>query len=155
MLFRSLLITDLEAGGAPLIVKELACGLDRGLFCNGRLSFAVSVACLGSDGPIAKQLRESSIRVYCFGAKNCRDWKVSVQLGQLIGRLRPDILHCHLMHANVVGRIVGRIMGVGRIVTSIHTAEGGKRWHLIAENLTRSEERRVGKECRSRWSPYH
>ena len=24
-----------------------------------------------------------------------------------------------------------------------------------AENLMRSEERRVGKECRSRWSPYH
>ena len=24
-----------------------------------------------------------------------------------------------------------------------------------AGNLTRSEERRVGKECRSRWSPYH
>ena len=23
-------------------------------------------------------------------------------------------------------------------------------WHLL-----RSEERRVGKECRSRWSPYH
>ena len=23
------------------------------------------------------------------------------------------------------------------------------------ENTTRSEERRVGKECRSRWSPYH
>ena len=26
---------------------------------------------------------------------------------------------------------------------------------LVAENLRRSEERRVGKECRSRWSPYH
>ena len=25
----------------------------------------------------------------------------------------------------------------------------------IIELLTRSEERRVGKECRSRWSPYH
>ena len=25
----------------------------------------------------------------------------------------------------------------------------------IAEKTTRSEERRVGKECRSRWSPYH
>ena len=24
-----------------------------------------------------------------------------------------------------------------------------------AETLLRSEERRVGKECRSRWSPYH
>ena len=25
----------------------------------------------------------------------------------------------------------------------------------LKENINRSEERRVGKECRSRWSPYH
>ena len=25
----------------------------------------------------------------------------------------------------------------------------------VCEQATRSEERRVGKECRSRWSPYH
>ena len=25
----------------------------------------------------------------------------------------------------------------------------------VDTNTTRSEERRVGKECRSRWSPYH
>ena len=25
----------------------------------------------------------------------------------------------------------------------------------FTDNTTRSEERRVGKECRSRWSPYH
>src|SRR2546426_12119139 len=28
-------------------------------------------------------------------------------------------------------------------------------WTLKAAGLLRSEERRVGKECRSRWSPYH
>src|SRR3712207_8757742 len=27
--------------------------------------------------------------------------------------------------------------------------------YAIISNSTRSEERRVGKECRSRWSPYH
>ena len=27
--------------------------------------------------------------------------------------------------------------------------------HILPENKYRSEERRVGKECRSRWSPYH
>src|SRR5574340_26582 len=27
--------------------------------------------------------------------------------------------------------------------------------HGVAKSRTRSEERRVGKECRSRWSPYH
>ena len=26
---------------------------------------------------------------------------------------------------------------------------------ILDKTLTRSEERRVGKECRSRWSPYH
>ena len=34
----------------------------------------------------------------------------------------------------------------------------GRRWRPSAATsscLTRSEERRVGKECRSRWSPYH
>ena len=30
-----------------------------------------------------------------------------------------------------------------------------KRWQEYTEELCRSEERRVGKECRSRWSPYH
>ena len=36
-------------------------------------------------------------------------------------------------------------------------AIGGKGVHIVTVNdyTTRSEERRVGKECRSRWSPYH
>src|SRR5260221_2164747 len=33
---------------------------------------------------------------------------------------------------------------------SLSIASSGKAWHQ-----SRSEERRVGKECRSRWSPYH
>ena len=28
-------------------------------------------------------------------------------------------------------------------------------WYGVVDGETRSEERRVGKECRSRWSPYH
>ena len=41
---------------------------------------------------------------------------------------------------------------------------GHSKWHNIqakkgkadaAKGKIRSEERRVGKECRSRWSPYH
>src|SRR2546427_10134017 len=30
-----------------------------------------------------------------------------------------------------------------------------ERWKNTLNGLQRSEERRVGKECRSRWSPYH
>src|SRR3989454_1231937 len=31
----------------------------------------------------------------------------------------------------------------------------GEVLHRVGDLLVRSEERRVGKECRSRWSPYH
>ena len=33
--------------------------------------------------------------------------------------------------------------------------EGVKLYNLFKMEEMRSEERRVGKECRSRWSPYH
>src|SRR5258708_18278277 len=45
------------------------------------------------------------------------------------------------------------------VVTKPFAFEGAKRRLLaeqgIQELVDRSEERRVGKECRSRWSPYH
>src|SRR2546430_7460742 len=34
-------------------------------------------------------------------------------------------------------------------------SHSGRTGHVHALGNTRSEERRVGKECRSRWSPYH
>src|SRR2546426_6155822 len=33
--------------------------------------------------------------------------------------------------------------------------QSGRRMRLKGQTRVRSEERRVGKECRSRWSPYH
>ena len=37
----------------------------------------------------------------------------------------------------------------------MHLKVDGKRSDEVWEFYWRSEERRVGKECRSRWSPYH
>ena len=50
--------------------------------------------------------------------------------------------------AKVMETIVmfGDMFGAKRLVKVSHN-----HGHLV----TRSEERRVGKECRSRWSPYH
>ena len=41
---------------------------------------------------------------------------------------------------------------------SVNEPDGGKFAEIaeiVAGRVVRSEERRVGKECRSRWSPYH
>src|SRR6476620_3147270 len=44
--------------------------------------------------------------------------------------------------------LVANLFGVGRVVV-VATVVGA------LGLIVRSEERRVGKECRSRWSPYH
>ena len=41
------------------------------------------------------------------------------------------------------------------VVTKSYVDKRGAFAPLHLSALTRSEERRVGKECRSRWSPYH
>src|SRR3989442_1822796 len=51
------------------------------------------------------------------------------------------------------GRKLGGILGEVRHPGSPSTASSGDAEALVA--MGRSEERRVGKECRSRWSPYH
>src|SRR3712207_3143830 len=37
----------------------------------------------------------------------------------------------------------------------LEAAQQERTWAIVAAHQQRSEERRVGKECRSRWSPYH
>jgi len=44
---------------------------------------------------------------------------------------------------------------VAVVVTAIVTAAVTSAVWLVLFNLREKEERRVGKECRSRWSPYH
>ena len=50
------------------------------------------------------------------------------------------------------GVLIGEIAsGVAVLATLFDPQVTRYKWIII----TRSEERRVGKECRSRWSPYH
>src|ERR1041385_3385936 len=59
----------------------------------------------------------------------------------------------------VIGRELLEALGDERISRQharVRAADGGLVvTDLGSRNGTRSEERRVGKECRSRWSPYH
>src|SRR2546430_13807035 len=50
-----------------------------------------------------------------------------------------------------VGILTAGHLQAVRCAREFHGLDGGRR-HVLQN---RSEERRVGKECRSRWSPYH
>src|SRR5256885_3145557 len=64
--------------------------------------------------------------------------------------------------ANVLHGLEGFFTGIDTIADGIDFIElpliGGAPFDDLANSIRsvrRSEERRVGKECRSRWSPYH
>jgi len=61
------------------------------------------------------------------------------QLPQLADELRQEVISA----VSVTGGHLGAGLGVVELTVALHYV------------FDRSEERRVGKECRSRWSPYH
>ena len=72
-----------------------------------------------------------------------------------IGKIggQPDFSHVTLFEVNIG-------MFINATITFLITAAVVyfcvvKPYNILRERTTRSEERRVGKECRSRWSPYH
>ena len=48
--------------------------------------------------------------------------------------------------------VTGGSSGMGKAMAQKFAEAGAK---VVITSRSRSEERRVGKECRSRWSPYH
>src|SRR3712207_9274214 len=48
-----------------------------------------------------------------------------------------------------------KAQSLGMTSPHVHLGQDATQADLVAAIRERSEERRVGKECRSRWSPYH
>src|ERR1041385_4345247 len=67
---------------------------------------------------------------------------------------KVDIVKDALAKLNISGMTVSEVRGHGK--QKGHTAiYRGQEYNVSLLPKLRSEERRVGKECRSRWSPYH
>ena len=123
-----LLVTDLERGGTPLRLARLASGLrERGL--------EVHVGCLARPGPVSRDLDAAGIPNFACNACRVRDVGALWRLVGHVRRIRPDVIHSTLTHANVAARIVGLLCGVP-VVTSTATIEVERKWHAWAERLS-------------------
>ena len=52
-------------------------------------------------------------------------------------------------------RVTGEVKKGLLVLLGVTHDDTSKDVDYMVDKVTRSEERRIGKECRSRWSPYH
>ncbi|MDP6666525.1 MAG: glycosyltransferase [Dehalococcoidia bacterium] len=123
------LITSLEVGGAQ---HGLLLGLPR--FDPDRYEHVV--CSLMDRMQMANQFQQAGIEVHSLGLRRKTDLAVALRLRTLLKQLQPDILHTYLLHSNVVGRIVGRLVGTPAIVGSERTIGQARRWGRLATRLT-------------------
>ena len=124
-----LFVTDLEIGGTPTVVRELA----RRLPGDG---FEVDVACLAGVGPTGRTIERDGGEVVGFGC-GVRQLPTAVRrLRRLVRDGRYDVVLSLLVHANVVAALARRPRdGVGgvRWWQSIQTTQPRPRWHWHAQ----------------------
>lgn len=109
------LITELDSGGAQSALLRLVAGQDRS-------RFKPVVLCLyNGDRLVARQIRDLGVEVIDLGMT--RKWRLDAfwRLWRHLRRVRPTILHTWMFHANIPGRVLGRLAGVPHIISSERT----------------------------------
>ena len=141
-IFAGAITADIDGAGKNLVtggidgtvrIWDLATGRQVGGALKAHEGEVVSVA-LSADGSRAvSKGADNTLRVW--------DLETGARMGVVLGRDYSTFYSVD-------------ISADGRFAVSTDIAGKLRVWDLVA-GTQRSEERRVGKECRSRWSPYH
>lgn len=132
-----LLVTDLQIGGTPTVVRELAIRL------NAPPEVRVDVACLAGRGPVVDQLEAAGIAVFPLNARGAKDLKVLLALRRLIAKNQYDTVFSFLMHANAAAAAVSPFVRNVRFLQSIQTTQRKPRWHWLVQSIVHHAADRV------------
>lgn len=124
------LLTSLDLGGAQDQVVRVAAELaDQGV--DVRL-----VSMIPADG-YTDQLNAAGVPWATLGMRPGRpDPRAILRLNRLIRRWRPDVVHAHMVHANLLGRIARPLAPIPVLVSTAHSIDEGGRAREIAYRLT-------------------
>ncbi|MDP2834897.1 MAG: glycosyltransferase [Pseudomonadota bacterium] len=121
------LITRLPIGGAERLLLGILRNLDGG-------QFESVVCCIQDRGELADEAEALGIPVISLGLMNHggHDRQVVPALRRLMREQRIDLVHSHLYHANLYGRLAARREGIPAIA-SVHNTYKKRKWyrHLI------------------------
>lgn len=126
-----LLSNSLGIGGAERLVVSLA---DQ-LVARGHQVMIVSLT-----GPTLFKPGNSQVEVVALHMTRTPAGFVRgyLALRRLIGRFQPDVLHSHMVHANLLARLVRLSINVPRLICTAHNTNEGGRLRMLAYRLTDS-----------------
>jgi L-malate glycosyltransferase len=118
------LLATMPVGGAEDLVAAIVQGLDP-------QRFAVSVASLGPPGPVGQELRARGYEVVSLGLdiKRTSSWRIVGEVRRRLKAGAPDILHTHLYHPNLYGRLAALGLGLAGVVAAVHNSYTRVKFH--------------------------
>jgi len=123
-------LTTLDRGGAETQVLELARGWRR----RGR---DVRVASLIPGGVLLPAFEEAGLRTASLGMRRgIPDPRAAWRLADLMRRQQPDIVHGHMVHANLLSRTARLVSPVRLLVNTAHSVDEEGRLREAAYRLT-------------------
>ncbi len=118
------LIGSLPVGGAEDLVAAIATGLDPS-------RFQVQVATIGPAGPVGEELLKAKVPVVSLGLdfKHTSSFGLVLAVRRLLKEMQPHILHTHLYHPNLYGRLGAWGLGLPGVVASVHNTYTKVKFH--------------------------
>lgn len=123
-----MVITSLGVGGAEKVVTTLADQLvDMG--------HEVNIAYLTGEALVVP--RNKSVRVVSLEVKSFRSLTGGyLKLRKLIDDFKPDVVHSHLVHANILCRTMRLSTNIPRLISSAHNTDEEGWMRFLAYRLT-------------------
>jgi glycosyltransferase involved in cell wall biosynthesis len=118
------LITELEPAGAENLLLSLVRNFDK-------KKFYIVVSYIYGQGTLACEIERAGIKVVDLSRKGKIDPLLLLRLFLLIRKEKIEIIHTHLVHASIAGRIAGKLAGAKSIITTRHYAYYDKVTSLI------------------------
>jgi glycosyltransferase involved in cell wall biosynthesis len=127
-----LLSTSMGMGGAEQQLLSAA----REIRLRGHEVLIVSLTPLG---PMGLEARNLGIRTESLDMpRGIPDPRGLIRLIRLLRSWRPDVLHSHMVHANLMARVLRLFVPIPAMVATIHNIYEGGRMRMVAYRLTNS-----------------
>lgn len=122
------LITGLGLGGAEKVVADLA---DQMIL----LGHNVKIAYL--TGEVQVKPTSSNVELIALHLNSAKGFLLSSRKYQrLIKSFRPDVVHAHMVHANIFTRLNRALCPVPKLICTAHSSNEGGKARMLAYRLT-------------------